>query len=610
MMELFSTSLPAECFALATLLFAAYGIGFITLSRNPAVKFSFGIAMLGFVGWCFSSLDGAAYWVCSILLKLSAVWGVFSAAKDIRKTKLFFAAAALIFLAFFGSCVLYPYGWDECVYQTALLKHYVQNQSNAVIPDNPFSYFPSLPHSVMRLGIELAGGGIRLPRLLSGAVMAIALAAVVSTSARFGKKTALLFSAAAILSPAVLVLARANYAEQYILLFAAAGALLIAETRNTPILCAIATGVFSAAAFSVKLTGAGAVIALGILFLFLCRKKKFHIACLCGAAVFVVFALPFFIRPYLASGNPFYPFCNWIFSADQAANLVSHHHHQLGSFRYGTGFLSGICYGWLFTVISPALYDGISCGWQIPLMFITSAAATVYLFKTASERRKISLVMLLCSFALYIFWAATSQQSRFMLPLLMLNAVLCSFVLKGLPRKAGVFIAWTVMLSALIPFPANHVKHFATAWKIAPEISKDPVRFLAAATRDKGYFEMAEFFKTVPKDSKILLMINERRTLYLPRKAVIGEPYFQKLNTPVPENKHQLLDNIKSFDYIVISTCAHDPDAQQSTAEEIVRLAGLFTQLREENRFQLVFSDSKGEYLIFRCGDTATGAAL
>ena len=91
---------------------------------------------------------------------------------------------------------------------------------------------------------------------------------------------------------------------------------------------------------------------------------------------------------------------------------------------------------------------------------------------------------------------------------------------------------------------------------------------------------------------------------------MIGEPYFQKLNTPVPENKHQLLDNIKSFDYIVISTCAHDPDAQQSTAEEIVRLAELFTQLREENRFQLVFSDSRGEYLIFRCGDTATGAAL
>ena len=608
-MELFGTAVFSECLTLATLLFAAYGIGSCVPSRFSVVKLSFGLAVTAFAGWCFSELSAAVCIIYRVIFGAAAIWGIYAAAKDFRQNRFFFAVAGVFFLLIFGSCILFPYGWDECVYQTALLKHYIINGNNCVMADNPFSGFPSLPHSIMRLCMTAGKAGIRFPRLLSGAVISIAIAGVWVAAAKCGSRKALFFAAAGTLSPVVLVLARANYAEQYILLFAVAGALSVFEKRNQPVICAVLTSLFAAAALSVKLTGAGVVIALGILYLAVCKKRNFLTACGAGAAVFTVFVLPFFLRTYLAAGNPFFPFCNRIFSNDIAVNLVSDHHHLLGSYRYGTGWLSGICYGWIFTASDPKIYDGISCGWQFPLMFFLAAALTVHLCKIASGRKKTSLVLLVCSFSLYIFWAFSSQQSRFMLPLIMLNVVLCSFALKALPGKTAVCLGAAVLTAALLPFPSNHIKHFYTAWKIAPEIGKDPIRFLAAATRDPGYFEVAKFLESTPSDSRVLLLLNERRTLYLPGKVVIGEPFFQPLNTPIPSDKNQLWNNIKDFDFIVVSTSDHDPDAQQTTRDDMVRMAELFAALREDGKFQLVFSDSRGEYFIFRCGDTATGAA-
>ena len=490
------------------------------------------------------------------------------------------------------------------------MKHYVAAGNNVVIPDNPFSYFPSLPHSLMRAGIEITGGSLRLCRMLSGAVMAISLAAILQIIKQCGKKKSLLIGVAAILSPITLVLARANYAEQYILLFGIAGTLSIFDYRKKPIKCAILTAIFAAAALSVKLTGGCIVILLGILWLALAAKKRVAMSIFSGAAVFLLFCLPFFLRAMATKGNPFYPFLDSFFSSETARLLVSEHHHLLGSYRYGMGLLSGICYGWLFTAFDAKIFDGITSGWQLPILLLFNLFATVYLYKTNSLRRKISLLLLVSLSALYLFWAATSQQSRFMLPILMLAALAGSFNIKGLPRKAGIYCIAAIFISALIPFPQAHLKHFVTAWKIMPSIEKNPLHFLAAATRDKGYFEVVEFLKTTPEKSRVLLLLNERRTLYLPRKAVIGEPYFQERNTPVPKTSEQLFDNIKSFDYILVSTSNHNPDAQQSTSDELLKLAGMISELSDKGKIQLVFSDKSGEYLIFRCGETATGVAL
>ena len=608
--DLFNTPIPREFFSLIVCLSAAYGTGSLLKTRYPAVKFASGIAILSFIAWSIPSLSGKMIFLTlALLLALSSLAGIYFVVKDFSGNRLFFIAAAILFIFFLGSGLLFPYSWDECVYQTALLKHYVSAQNHTVLPDNPFSCFPSLPHSFMRMGIEITGGGIRLPRMLSAAVMAIALGSAIQYSKKCGGKISILFTISAILSPIVLVLSRANYVEQYILLFAIAGIFAIEENRKNAVRCAIMMAIFAGAAVSVKLTGAGICIVLGILYLSLYKSRKFLAGIIAGICVFVVFCLPFFLRTYLAVGNPFFPFCDSLFSDIPARIIVSEHHHLLGSYRYGTGFVSGILYGWLFTALDAKIYDGISSGWQFPAMVIANILLAFYLFKSRSIRWKTATLLLFCSAALYIFWAGTSQQSRFLLPSLIFNAIICSFMCKGISKKNAFVLTLSVLLVSLIPFPANHLKHFITAWKIAPEINSDPKRFLASATRDPGYFEAVDFLKSTPADSKILLLLNERRTLYMPRKTVIGEPYFQERNTPVPENTQLLWQNIKMYDYILVSSANKNPDAQESTANELVKLAELVSELKNEGKIQLVFSDKSGEYFIFRCGETATGAA-
>ena len=608
---MFTTPAAGEIFSLSVILAASYGIGALFKSRQPLVKFAFGTAILSFIAWCIPELSGKA--MCcffSILLTLSALAGIYALFYDIPHWRMFFIPAAALYLFFLGSYLIFPYSWDECVYQTALLKHYIEAGNHAALPDNPFSFFPSLPHSLMRLGMEITGGGIRLPRMFSGAVMVIVLAGIIQNARRCGGKNSLLFIAAAILSPVTLVLARANYAEQFILFFAAAGILSLEENRKNPIKCAMMTALFAAAAFSVKLTGAGIAAVLGMLYLTMYKKNRFIYGCIAGTAVFIIFSLPFFLRAFLAKGNPFFPFCDWLFSDELARITVSHHHHLLGSYRYGTGIVSGILYGWLFTAADPNIYDGISTGWQFPVMAALNVILAVHLFKCGSIRRKTAALLLACVWGLYIFWAITSQQSRFMLPILMLNAVLCAFMSKGTSKKCAFFLGIAVLLAAWFTNPANHLKHFVIAWKTAPKISADPERFLAAATRDPGYFEAVNFLKTTPAESRVLLLLNERRTLYMPRKAVIGEPFFQELNTPLPPDAQTLWQNIRKYDYILVSSANKNPDAQESTANELIKAAGMVSLLRDEGKIHLVFSDKSGEYFIFRCGETATGTAL
>ena len=95
---------------------------------------------------------------------------------------------------------------------------------------------------------------------------------------------------------------------------------------------------------------------------------------------------------------------------------------------------------------------------------------------------------------------------------------------------------------------------------------------------------------------------------YLIRSAKIA--FFQPLNTPVPQNAKELWKNIKNFDYIVTSSSGHNPDIQKSILPEFLKVASMLNTLREEGKIQQVFSDSRAEYLIFRCGETATGTEL
>jgi hypothetical protein len=299
-----------------------------------------------------------------------------------------------------------------------------------------------------------------------------------------------------------------------------------------------------------------------------------------------------------------------LFTKDASLLEVSKYHHLLGSYRYGLGAASGIALGWLFAAFDAKIFDGITVNWQFPAMILLCIAGTHCFFRRSSRRFKTAGSLLLSGTVLYLFWALSSQQTRFLLPLLWLLAVTAAFISKGLSRKQAIVCSVALLACGCVALPADHLKHFVTAWRIQKFIRQDSIRFLVSASRDTGYFEVVDFLKTTPENSKVLLMLNERRTLYMPRKCTIGEPFFQPLNTPVPESTEKLWENIKGFDYIITSSSGHNPDIQKSTLSAFVKVASLIDTLVKQQHLQLVFADKRGEYLIFRCGESATGSAL
>ena len=73
-----------------------------------------------------------------------ALWGIRHICPLIKKnlTETFLFSG--IFLFTLGSAFLLPYGWDEQTYQLALPLRFLQNNSFAPCPDNPYSCYPAL----------------------------------------------------------------------------------------------------------------------------------------------------------------------------------------------------------------------------------------------------------------------------------------------------------------------------------------------------------------------------------------------------------------------------------------------------------------------------------
>ena len=541
--------------ALLLLFFAARGVGCWLLPRrcDEFIRFSLGVIVLAVLyPWWYPELPG---WAGGVLL-IPAARGAW----DIPWKKLKDDWHLYLVLGLFGaltlaSAFLPPYIWDEQVYQTLLYARFPEAAGKI---DNPYSAYPLLPHFFMMW--VRSWGGLSVPRLVVW-LLSLFLAGKLyletvrrSKSAGFGTVAA----AVVMLSPLALVLHNGFYAESFIALFALAGFLTLEDQGGAPDGEArrqLLAGVFAGACIAVKLTGAGAALMLAVV-----ASKRRYFRCFIAAAVFA--ALPFFIRPTLVFGNPVYPFGSALWGGEKA-KLVENVFRALGS-DYGTGKVVGTATGWLTVCFAGGkVYDGVVCGFGV-------LALTLLLFFCMWQRRdKASLVSFGALAAGYVFWAMTSQQSRFLYPLLFPAALLLADnfrVFEG-RRARLVAISLPVVGAALscawiYPQLRNHV----TAWRIVSVARSAPRRFLAETTCDRsGYFNALMVLDHVaPKNARVLL-IGERRGLYVPRRFEHGSPLFQEARlTPVPKSADELWQGIKDFDYVLLGSTQEQIDHLES----------------------------------------------
>ena len=244
---------------LALLAAASFGIGTLILPRgyDRFTRISLGAALIALAGLLPHRL--LPPWAEVLLLLPFAGYGVWSLVRRHADVKAPVVIAAALWGVFtLASALLPPYGWDEQVYQTALL---MRDPGLPVRLDNPYSAYPLLP----QFFLGWCNGGLYLPRL---AVWGITLLLGGKLWSHLAERPERRFEAAVLtlivmLAPVSLVLQRSFYAESFVALFALAGWLVLEKTAADRRGFMLA-GVFAGACAAVKLTGVGAALMLAV----------------------------------------------------------------------------------------------------------------------------------------------------------------------------------------------------------------------------------------------------------------------------------------------------------------------------------------------------------
>ncbi|MDP8253410.1 MAG: hypothetical protein P9X27_03315 [Candidatus Kaelpia aquatica] len=153
-------------------------------------------------------------------------------------------------------------------------------------------------------------------------------------------------------------------------------------------------------------------------------------SCLRFALVATLIASPFYIRNYIQTGNPFFPFLSNIFGYQnieaEKFELIMAYFKSYGEGIYFKDFLL-LPYRLLFESEFgiPSKFDG-----KISLLFIASIAAIIKIRKTIPYKSLLYMPLIYL-----LLWFLLSQQIRFLIPLLAILSIITGFYLSLLKLK-------------------------------------------------------------------------------------------------------------------------------------------------------------------------------
>jgi len=85
-----------------------------------------------------------------------------------------------------------------------------------------------------------------------------------------------------------------------------------------------------------------------------------------------------------------------------------------------------------------------------------------------------------------------------------------------------------------------------------------------------------------------VLLLLERRGLYVPRSYAIAYPGFEPSLTPVPENARQLFEKLKDYDYIIAGSSSQDVDFQELSLDDCRKILTQLQTLIAEGKLSLL----------------------
>ncbi|OGV31007.1 MAG: hypothetical protein A2020_00020 [Lentisphaerae bacterium GWF2_45_14] len=584
-------------------LISCFGAGrsFILLSgldeadrrRRAFVSIALGININGIILYASSFTGAINYWLSYLMLGVGCVFGLcfivrekyYALPRPSLNTLLW--AGLLVFAS--APALSYPTGWDELVYHISVPLRWADVNFPAVFTDNPYSAFPSMAE--MTFWKLIWAGGIKMPRLLCFLVTVLSVYGfylLIKPGLSKSKASLIVFSMA--VSPVMLMLWREAYVESFIILNSLAALTILMHGKGRTV-GTVALLVGGCAAL--KLTGlaAGFVIFLAWTLIFLRRRpwslKKF----LKSAALFGIIsgltAFIFYLRPFIMTGNPCYPYFASYFGGNEAARLTSDFHYLSGSMKYGITGITGFFTIPLTAALASDAFDG-SFGFQGVLLWISLIFSVFLIFRKRDCFSNKTLLLVVPAFLTYIFWFFSSQQMRFLAVLPFLCALDLKYNLRILPgRKLKLTLILGLTALALISIPTGAIRHFINCWK-----PSTPENFVYSSTGE-GYLQSIDAVRQfIVKDSKYLILF-ERRGLYYPGNYEMGTPFFQeKYFSPPPSSSREMMKILRKnkLDYILIGQPRKHPDRLPGFEEKLITLYYFIKEASDRKELEKIWS--------------------
>ncbi len=388
--------------------FAAFGLGLVSLLNPVAIAATLGtLALLAGI-----DLRRTTSWPTGGPAAMDTRWSVFLA-----------AAAVLVALGVLPYVMAPEVTYDAVFYHLALVKDFLSQHSVAQIPSLFASNFPIIPQltyaSATALSGELDAG--KIVHLFVGLGVTLSIYAL---AARLGGCGAG-FAAVLVWLSAPLVLWEMStaYVDLFWVLYAVLSilaALLWVDSRRTSY--AVLAAAFLALGLGVKVSAAFQAIAVGVALLLLIRSRRDFLAWVGSAIVALTLAAPWYIRSYILTGNPVFPFLNGIFRSPQWEPVNE-------NFNFGTWGVGSSPVDLLLTPLRLVTQTNRFGEMPDGALGVVPLMGAIGLIGAAIARdRRLGFVALSCVVGTAL-WFASAQYGRYLLPVLAVESVLIAVLL-------------------------------------------------------------------------------------------------------------------------------------------------------------------------------------
>lgn len=406
---------------------------------------------------------------------------------------------------------------DALLYHLAVPKLFLKHHGFYFVPGNAFANYPF--HTELLFLLALFLNGDILAKLINFAFLTVILLGIRQFALHHMERNAFPYLSMLIFAmiPSVFVDAHMAYNDFAVVLYTMSALIAFItwrerQERGWLLLCALFTGMALASKYTTLL-----IPILGVLGVLLVHRDGEK-----GGAVFrdlalyilvtALFGAPFYIKNWIMTGNPFYPFLYGIFGGKgwdpEQARLYDGMVMFMGMGRSAVDYL---LLPWNLSFharIDSVIFDGV----------IGPVFLLVIPFLAGIRGKGLKITMVYCAL-LFMFWASASQQIRYLFPIFPFLALMVGAVLTRYRDSRGmaILLAATVGGSLLLN---------------ATDIGRDfmrirPLGFVAGLEDRDAYlsrslspYRMYRFVSTsLPPDAKVYLIYMKNWTFLCDREC-------------------------------------------------------------------------------------------